>query len=51
MPELPEDLLDAIELGDVKAIARHLEELAPHEIAEELTRLDAVESALVWRVL
>jgi magnesium transporter len=51
MPELPEDLLDAIELGDVKGIARHLEELAPHEIAEELTRLDAVESALVWRVL
>ena len=51
MPELPEDLLDAIELGDVKAIAEHLEELAPHEIAEELTRLDAVESALVWRVL
>lgn len=51
MPELPEDLLDAIELGDVKSIAKHLEELAPHEIAEELTRLDAVESALVWRVL
>jgi len=51
VPELPEDLLDAIELGDVKAIAEHLEELAPHEIAEELTRLDAVESALVWRVL
>ncbi len=51
MPELPEDLLDAIELGDVKAIAEHLEDLAPHEIAEELTRLDAVESALVWRVL
>jgi len=51
MPELPEDLLDAIELGDVKAIAKHLEDLAPHEIAEELTRLDAVESALVWRVL
>lgn len=51
MPELPEDLLDAIELGDVRAIARHLEDLAPHEIAEELTRLDAVESALVWRVL
>jgi magnesium transporter len=51
MPELPEDLLDAIELGDVRAIAKHLEDLAPHEIAEELTRLDAVESALVWRVL
>lgn len=51
MPELPEELLDAIELGDVKAIAKHLEDLAPHEIAEELTRLDAVESALVWRVL
>lgn len=51
MQELPEDLLDAIELGDVKAIAKHLEDLAPHEIAEELTRLDAVESALVWRVL
>ena len=51
MPELPEELLDAIEQGDVRAIARHLEDLAPHEIAEELTRLDAVESALVWRVL
>lgn len=51
MPELPIDLTEAIELGDVRAISQHLAELAPHEIAEELTRLDAVESALVWRVL
>ena len=51
MSELETDFVEAVELGDVKAISAHLENLAPHEIAEELPRLDAVESTLVWRLL
>lgn len=51
MSEEIKDLAEAIELEDIKAIASILEELAPHEIAEELTRLDSVERTLVWRVL
>lgn len=51
MSEEVKDLAEAIELEDIKTIAAILEELAPHEIAEELTRLDSVERTLVWRVL
>jgi len=49
--EVTPNLSDALEQEDIKAIASILEELAPHEVAEELTRLDSVESTLVWRVL
>lgn len=45
------DLKDALERGNVKEIAAWLEDRAPHDIAEEFTRLDSVESALVWRLL
>ncbi len=51
MSELDIDFAEAIELGDLKAISQKLEELAPHEIAEEIFRLDTVESTLVWRLL
>ena len=51
MNEEIKDLAEAIELEDIKTIAEILEELAPHDIAEELTRLDSVERTLVWRVL
>jgi magnesium transporter len=49
--EVTPNLSDALEQEDIKAIASILEELAPHEVAEELTRLDSVEGTLVWRVL
>ena len=45
------DLKDALETGNVKKIAAWLEDRAPHDIAEEFTRLDSVQSALVWRLL
>lgn len=45
------DLKDALERGNVKDIAAWLEDRAAHDIAEEFTRLDSVESALVWRLL
>ena len=51
MSEQELDLREAIDEGDLKAISAHLELLAPHEIAEEITRLDTVESTLVWRLL
>jgi magnesium transporter len=51
MSETEIDLAEAIELGDLKAISQHLEELAPHEIAEEIFRLDTVESTVIWRLL
>ncbi len=51
MAELEIDLAEAIELGDLKAISQHLDELAPHEIAEEIFRLDTVESTVIWRLL
>lgn len=41
----------ALARGNVSEIASWLEERAPHDIAEEFTRLDAVQSALVWRLL
>jgi magnesium transporter len=44
-------LKDALARGDVSEIAAWLDERAPHDIAEEFTRLDAVQSALVWRLL
>jgi magnesium transporter len=44
-------LKDAIARGDVSNIASWLDGRAPHEIAEEFTRLDAVQAALVWRLL
>jgi len=49
----PEDvaLKDAIARGKVSDIATWLDDRAPHEIAEEFTRLDAVQAALVWRLL
>lgn len=45
------ELKEALNQGHVSDIARWLEGKAPHDIAEEFTRLDAVNSALVWRVL
>jgi magnesium transporter len=45
------DLKDALAGGKVSAIAEWLEARAAHDIAEEFTRLDAVQSALVWRLL
>ncbi|MDB4607185.1 CBS domain-containing protein [Pontimonas sp.] len=45
------ELKEALNQGHVNEIARWLEGKAPHDIAEEFTRLDAVNSALVWRVL
>ncbi len=45
------DFAEAIEMGDLKAISQKLEELAPHEIAEEIFRLDTVESTVIWRLL
>jgi magnesium transporter len=45
------DFSEAIEMGDLKAISQKLEELAPHEIAEEIFRLDTVESTVIWRLL
>ena len=44
-------LRDAVASGNVGNIATWLEERAPHDIAEEFTRLDSVQSALVWRLL
>ncbi|MEY4408954.1 MAG: hypothetical protein RLZZ138_205 [Actinomycetota bacterium] len=51
MSELEIDFAEAIELGDLKAVSQKLEELAPHEIAEEIFRLDTVESTVIWRLL
>jgi magnesium transporter len=45
------DLKDALAGGKVSAIAEWLEARAAHDIAEEFTRLDSVQSALVWRLL
>jgi magnesium transporter len=45
------DLKEAIASGNVKTIASWLDDRAAHDIAEEFTRLDAVQSALVWRLL
>jgi len=45
------DLKDALAEGKVLAIAEWLEARAAHDIAEEFNRLDAVQSALVWRLL
>jgi len=45
------ELKDALARGQVGEIASWLDERAPHDIAEEFTRLDAVQSALVWRLL
>ena len=44
-------LKDALASGRVGDIATWLDERAPHDIAEEFTRLDSVQSALVWRLL
>jgi magnesium transporter len=44
-------LREALDASDISAVSAWLEERAHYEIAEELTRLDAVESALVWRLL
>jgi len=44
-------LKDALASGRVSDIVAWLEERAPHDIAEEFTRLDSVQSALVWRLL
>ncbi|HAA79197.1 MAG: magnesium transporter [Microbacteriaceae bacterium BACL25 MAG-120322-bin65] len=45
------ELKDALARGQVSEIVAWLDGRAPHDIAEEFTRLDAVESALVWRLL
>lgn len=41
----------ALTRGNISEIASWLEERSPHDIAEEFARLDAVQSALVWRLL
>ena len=46
-----QDLREALSSGNVGNIATWLEERPPHDIAEEFTRLDSVQSALVWRLL
>ena len=52
MEEMDElDLRMALATGNVSHIASWLDGRAPHDIAEEFTRLDAVQSALVWRLL
>lgn len=51
MSELEIDFAEAIELGDLKTISQQLEQMAPHEIAEEIFRLDTVESTVIWRLL
>lgn len=45
------DIRNALEASDLDAIAKWLARLAPHEIAEELTRLDPLQAVLVWRLL
>ena len=45
------ELKDALVRGQVSEIASWLDVRAPHDIAGEFTRLDAVQSALVWRLL
>lgn len=45
------DLKEALAGGNVSEIAAWLDGRAPHDIAEEFTRLDAVQSAVVWRLL
>jgi magnesium transporter len=45
------DIKEALASGSVRDIASWLEGRAPHAIAEEFTRLDSVQSALVWRLL
>jgi magnesium transporter len=44
-------LKEALARGNVSEIAAWLDERPPHSIAEEFSRLDAVQSALVWRLL
>lgn len=44
-------LKEALSTGKVKDIASWLEDRPPHDIAEEFTRLDSVQAALVWRLL
>jgi magnesium transporter len=44
-------LKDALAGGKVSEIATWLDGRPPHDIAEEFTRLNSVESALVWRLL
>jgi len=44
-------LTGALNLGGLAPVAEWLDEKAPHEIAEELTRLKPVQAALVWRML
>lgn len=46
-----QDLREALSSGNVGNIATWLEERPPHNIAEEFTRLDSVQAALVWRLL
>jgi len=48
-PEL--SLTGALNIGGLGPVAEWLESKAAHEIAEELTRLNPVQSALVWRML
>lgn len=44
-------LTGALTLGDLGPVAEWLDDKAPHEVAEELTRLNPVQSALLWRML
>ena len=45
------ELKGALARGQVREVASWLDGRAPHAIAEEFTRLDSVQAALVWRLL
>ena len=45
------ELKEALARGRVQEIAAWLDDRPAHNIAEEFTRLDSVQSALVWRLL
>lgn len=45
------ELKEALARGRVQEIAAWLDDRPAHDIAEEFTRLDSVQSALVWRLL
>jgi hypothetical protein len=49
MSEIELSLAEAAEKGNVKVLTSILELMAPHEIAEELNRLDSIESN--WTLL
>ncbi len=45
------DLREVLSAGNVEGIVNWLDGRAPHDIAEEFSRLDSVQATIVWRVL